>query len=248
MSDGLTALFERYRSSLPEKRGSIMAAFAAWRADVTQLENLRELCRLLHKLSGSAGGYGYVPLGETARTADGLLHEWLSDPPEEIAQRTALALRLEPLMHALDELFESAIDVDAAPDRSNLEFLLRPIQVLLVDDDQELVVLLTEQLRQEGIDVRATGNGAGMHQLLNERRPDVLVLDFWLQDETGDDLARAVRGRPGLSGLPAVCLTSDRTPETRQRALTAGALDVIDKSTPPRQLAGMLRMFAGRAA
>lgn len=225
-----------------------MSTFSAWRADVAQLETLRELCRQLHKLSGSAGGYGYTRLGESARVADGLLHEWLVDPPEELAPRSAFALALEPLMLAMDDLFGAAVESGRRPVRGDSGSLTRPIQVLLVDDDYELAILLTEQLRQEGIDVRAAADGAGMHRLLSENRPDVLVLDFWLRDETGDDLARAVRRLPWLATLPAVCLTSDRTPETRRRALAAGALEVIDKSTPPRQLAGLLRMFAERAA
>jgi CheY-like chemotaxis protein/HPt (histidine-containing phosphotransfer) domain-containing protein len=249
VTDPLAALNERYRASLPEKRSAIMAAFSAWRADLGELEHLRGVNRLLHKLAGSAGGYGYARLGESARAADGLLYDWLSDAPSDIAQRSAFLLDIEPLMHAIDDLFDVAVResrTDIAGDVRGL--MSRPIRVLLVDDDSELANLLIEKLRHEGIDVLAAGDGAGMHLMLSQARPDVLVLDFWLRNETGDDLARSVRSTPGLSNLPAVCLTSDRTPETRQRALIAGALEVIDKSTPPNQLAGLLRMFADRAA
>jgi CheY-like chemotaxis protein/HPt (histidine-containing phosphotransfer) domain-containing protein len=249
VTDALTALNERYRGSLPEKRSAIMAAFAAWRADLGELEHLREMNRLLHKLAGSAGGYGYARLGESARAADGLLHEWLSDAPDEIALRSAFLLDIEPLMHAVDDLFDAAVSESRnANQDARRTSASRPIRVLLVDDDSELANLLVEKLRHEGIDVSSTGDGAGMHQMLSQARPDVLVLDFWLRDETGDDLARSVRRTPGMANLPAICLTSDRTPETRQRALIAGALEVIDKSTPPNQLAGLLRMFADRAA
>lgn len=249
MTDALAALNQRYRDSLPGKRAVIAAAFHAWRAEPSSLEPLRELGRLLHKLAGSAGGYGYARLGEAARAADGLMHDWLSDAPDDIAQRHQFAMALAPLMRALDDLFEvaqsgpSSHGGDAAADTS-----VRPIIIVLVDDDGDMASMLTEQLRVEGIDVIATQDGAGMHRLLSQSRPDVLVLDFWLRDETGDDLARAVRDNPLLSSLPAVCLTSDRTAETRQRAISAGALEVIDKNTPPRQLAGLLRMFARRAA
>lgn len=226
-----------------------MSVYAAWRADLGQLDPLRELGRLLHKLAGSAGGYGYARLGIAARAADGLIHEWLSDAPDDLPERARFAAAIEPLMLAVGDLFDVAIAGEDRPAEAvQAQASLRPIQVLLVDDDNDLATLLAEQLRMEGIEVLAVDDGAGMHLLLSRIRPDVLVLDFWLREETGDDLARAVRRLPGLATLPAVCLTSDRTPETRQRALGAGALEVIDKSTPPRQLAGLLRMFAARAA
>ncbi len=248
VTDALTALNERYRASLPDKRGAIMAAYAAWRADLAELEHPRELNRLLHKLAGSAGGYGYARLGEAARAADGLLHEWLLDAPQAISERHVLALTIEPLLRALADLFAAAMGQQGERSQVMADASKRTIQVVLVDDDGELSRLLSEQLRSEGIEVRCTEDGAGMHRLLSETRPDVLVLDFWLREETGDTLARAVRGIPGLSSLPAVCLTTDRSVETRQRAIGAGALEVIDKSTPPRQLASLLRMFAGLAA
>ena len=204
--------------------------------------------RLLHKLAGSAGGYGFTRLGESARTADGLILDWLSDAPGDAAERNIFVLAIEPLMRAVNDLFEAAQSASGGVGDTPHFGTAQPLRVVLVDDDDELSLLLTEQLRHEGIDVMAAHDGAGMHALLSQNRPDVLVLDFWLRDETGDDLARAVRRMPGLATLPAVCLTSDRTPETRQRALGAGALEVIDKSTPARQLAGLLKTFAGRAA
>lgn len=249
VTDALTALNERYRASLPEKCCAISAAFSAWRANLAELEHLRELNRLLHKLAGSAGGYGYARLGEAARTADGLLHEWLRDAPDDLAERHALALTIEPLLRAIADLFAAAGGFDGGSALGGSAGPTgRKIQVVLVDDDGELSRMLSEQLLCEGIEVRCTEDGAGMHRLLSETRPDVLVLDFWLRDETGDTLARSVRGIPELSGLPAICLTTDRSSETRQRAIGAGALEVIDKSTPPRQLASLLRMFATRAA
>ena len=248
MADALFALNERYRASLPEKRAAIFAAWSDWRSDVSTLASLQELCRMLHKLAGSAGAYGFIRLGESARAADALLHEWLSDAPDALDQRQALTRSIEPLILAIHDLFTEAMESGApsAPvadaDRD------QRLQVILVDDDAEMALALAEQLKHEGIDVLSTASGEGMYQLLRDTKPDVLVLDFWLHEETGDDLARALRADPALCRLPTVCLTSDRTKETRQRALIAGALEVIDKSTPSAQLAGLLRHYAGRAA
>ena len=246
MHDALTALNRRYRNSLPEKRALIAAAFLTWRIDVSRLDALRELARLLHKLAGSAGGYGYARLGESARAADGLMHEWLSDAPDDLAARQQFAGVLAPLMRAVDDLFEAAINEGVTASTAASMNANEPIRVVLVDDDVELSLLLTEQLRNEGIDVVCADSGDGMLRLLEQSLPDVLVLDFWLRGETGEDLARSVRRNAAFASLPAVCLTSDRSAEIRQRAIAAGALEVIDKGTPPRQLAGLLRMFAGR--
>jgi CheY-like chemotaxis protein len=242
VTDALAALNDRYRASLPEKRSAILSAFSAWRADAAQLEPLRELARLLHKLAGSAGGYGFTPLGDSARAADGLIHEWLSDAPADLAERQAFVVVIEPLMRVIEDLFKAGINHVGA----DTSAALPPLKALLVDDDEELRLLLTEQMRVQGIELHAVADAAGMSQLLERGRWDVLVLDFWLRSETGDQLARMVRGLPVHATLPIVCLTSDRTPEVRQRTLSAGALEVIDKATPPTQLAGLLRMFARR--
>lgn len=248
MADALFALNERYRASLPEKRAAIFAAWSDWRSDVSTLASLQELCRLLHKLAGSAGAYGFIRLGESARAADALLHEWLSDAPEALDQRQALTRSIEPLILAIHDLFTEAMESSAPTARVGDADRDQRLQVILVDDDAEMALVLAAQLKHEGIDVLSTASGEGMYQLLRDTKPDVLVLDFWLHEETGDDLARALRADPTLCRLPTVCLTSDRSKETRQRALIAGALEVIDKSTPCAQLAGLLRHYAGRAA
>ncbi len=69
--------FERlrvqYAQSLPAKREALVQAWRAFEAAPHEEARLRELATLLHRLSGSAGAYGYERIGLQARAADRLI-------------------------------------------------------------------------------------------------------------------------------------------------------------------------------
>lgn len=72
----LQALQSRYQTSLPNKRASVELAWRALCADSTDPARLESLTRLVHRLAGSAGSYGYEEIGEIAGSADALLEKF----------------------------------------------------------------------------------------------------------------------------------------------------------------------------
>ena len=254
-SSALTALTERYRASLPGKRAAISAAARDWRAAPGDRERLHALDQPLHKLAGSAGAYGFVRLGEAARQADGLIADALAASTESATTASAPLRQLFSVLREIDELFDSEIggssDVGNACACTGTGACVASasgLQVLLVDDDVELAAVLYEQLGREGIQVSVVHDGAAMHRALAARRPDVLLLDYWLQAETGAELASSVHALADYADLPTLCLTTDHSEHTRQCALAAGVLAMVDKSLPSAELAIKLRQLAQRAA
>jgi hypothetical protein len=71
----LQLLRDRYTASLAHKRIALTEAWRAFAADPRDLAARRELSMQLHRLSGSAGAYGYESVGIAAAEADALVGE-----------------------------------------------------------------------------------------------------------------------------------------------------------------------------
>lgn len=89
---------------------------------------------------------------------------------------------------------------------------LAGMRVLLVDDHEDTLELLTELLRDVGADVRSAASAADALAALDGFSPHVLVTDIRLPDGDGVDLVRSVRSLSGFTSLPAVALTGDSRP------------------------------------
>lgn len=116
---------------------------------------------------------------------------------------------------------------------------LRPLRVLVVDDDADGAELLALLLRQSGCDARfaCTAEEAGAAEGF---APDVLILDPELPGIDGYETARRLRGAPGRPVLVAV--TGDATLEARSRA--EGFDHHLPKPLAPEALIDLLRPYA----
>ncbi|MFI2643911.1 response regulator transcription factor [Streptomyces sp. NPDC018610] len=118
-------------------------------------------------------------------------------------------------------------------------------RLLLVEDDRELIELLTEVLRDEGytVDV-ATDGHRGLHLGLTHTY-DVLVIDRRLPVLDGLDLLRRLRSRPVRS--PALMLTGMGSVRDRVDGLDAGADDYLAKPFDLDELTARLRALRRRS-
>jgi len=122
------------------------------------------------------------------------------------------------------------------------------IRVLIVDDHPVVRAGLEAILRTEpGLaPVGSAQDGPGLWQLLRRTRPDVVVLDRNLVQEDGLEICRALRQEPAA---PAVVMyTVDPSDDLRERALEAGAAQVVDKGADPGILLDALRVAGRRRA
>jgi PAS domain S-box-containing protein len=127
------------------------------------------------------------------------------------------ATRAEDADHLLQAVQDSAAET---PSR----------HVLLADDDEALLGVMTRQLLQHGIPVRATRNGREALDLARQTPPAVLVLDVNLPDADGFALVAGLRGEAHLRTLPVLVYTGrDLTGEERER-LTLGPTRFLTKS------------------
>lgn len=82
-------------------------------------------------------------------------------------------------------------------------------QILLVDDDQEFVSILTELLLEEGYKVKHANSGRGIDELLQTYRPDVLLLDYRLPGENGSVIAKRLKRISSTAGLPIIVISAN---------------------------------------
>jgi CheY-like chemotaxis protein len=95
-------------------------------------------------------------------------------------------------------------------------------EILVVDDHREITDLVAEALSDEGFEVRVAHDGASALRAVQERRPDLLLLDVAMPVMRGDEVLRYLRSH-GDRDLPIILMTADRAPE-RYAALGANQL------------------------
>jgi hypothetical protein len=100
---------------------------------------------------------------------------------------------------------------------------------LVLDDNRSTADSMVRVLIVLGLQARAAyGPGAGMAILKNER-PDMIILDINMPGVSGFEILSFVAREPHLNKVPVFICTSDDQPQTRQKALQAGASDFLLK-------------------
>ena len=130
--------------------------------------------------------------------------------------------------------------IDSRPLPADDELALPP-EVLLVDDDEVNLLVITAALRERGFSVSQAMSGEEALRRLARAVPDVLVLDALMPGLDGFETCRAVRRRTGLRALPVLMLTGLDDDASISRAYEAGATDFFVKSNQWNLLAGRLR-------
>src|ERR1700754_2965877 len=101
------------------------------------------------------------------------------------------------------------------------------LRVLVVDDEPNIVDVVSMALRHNGFDVDAEETGAGAITRGREWRPHVLVLDVMLSDMDAFAVARVLTSEP--SGMPILFLSARDSASDRVRGLTPGGDDYVTK-------------------
>ena len=103
-------------------------------------------------------------------------------------------------------------------------------KVLIVDDDEELVELLSDVFEKDGrFDIRTTNNGFDAGMLVKEFRPDIVVLDVMLPDINGKEVCQRVRSDSALDDVRIICISGMVEQDKVADLKTAGANDFMQK-------------------
>jgi two-component system KDP operon response regulator KdpE len=120
---------------------------------------------------------------------------------------------------------------------------IRPA-VLLVDDDLNLLSVLSRRLTREGMDVSTATSGFAALELLQHAWPALLVVDMMMPRMDGFELCRRVKR---IADLPIIVLSAVDASESKVRALEEYAEDYITKPFNPDELVARVNRVLRRA-
>ncbi|HEX7619871.1 MAG TPA: response regulator [Anaerolineales bacterium] len=104
-----------------------------------------------------------------------------------------------------------------------------PFHILVVDDNDMNLMLLSKILELEGYQVSTAQNGKEAIKVAVENNPDLAILDVMMPDINGYELCRKLRQPPFNKKIPIVMLTAMSGEGERTQALEAGANDMWTK-------------------
>jgi two-component system OmpR family response regulator len=119
-------------------------------------------------------------------------------------------------------------------------------KLLVVEDDPNIVELLSASLRFAGFAVTTASNGARAVEIAREAHPDLVVLDVMLPDLDGFEVIK--RMREGGVRTPVVFLTARDATDDKIRGLTLGGDDYVTKPFSLEELTARIRAVLRRTA
>ncbi len=133
----------------------------------------------------------------------------------------------------------------SAPTKAESGAALRPF-VLVVEDEDSLATLLQYNLEKEGFEVAVCGDGEEALMVIEERQPDLILLDWMLPKISGIEVCRRLRQRTTTRNLPILMLTARGEEGDRIRGLDTGADDYVVKPFSMIELTARIRAVLRR--
>jgi len=120
-------------------------------------------------------------------------------------------------------------------------------RILVVDDEEDLLDLLTYNLETSGYEVERATTGRAALDLAQRRKLDLVVLDVMLPDLQGFEVLRILRGREPTRALPVILLTARGEEPDVLIGFELGADDYIPKPFSTREFLARVRAVLKRA-
>lgn len=167
-------------------------------------EEAREaIRRISHSLRGSGGTYGFPEISELAAKVEDSSDSNISKAVDDLLQ-----------------LLKNSIS----------EHQTSPTKILLVDDDQDVQLIIRFAFKGErAVKLTIASSGKEAIGALDNESPDVILLDYMLEDSKGDELLNMIKSNPESRDIPIIFLTSKNRPEHIKRFMDIGAKGVITK-------------------
>jgi DNA-binding response OmpR family regulator len=121
-------------------------------------------------------------------------------------------------------------------------------RVAVVDDEADILELVSIHLDRAGFDVMQYGNAAVFLDALKTDVPDLVILDLMLPDIHGMEVCRMIRASDSAADLPIIMLTALVDEPDRVAGLEVGADDYVAKPFSPRELVARVKAVLRRSA
>lgn len=120
-------------------------------------------------------------------------------------------------------------------------------RVLIVDDDPDILRLVSYNLTQAGFDIVTADTGRKAIEAVQRHPPDLVILDVMLPDIDGMEVCRTLRGHESSRRIPIIMLTARGDEIDRVVGFELGADDYVGKPFSPRELVLRVKSVLRRA-
>lgn len=153
-------------------------------------------------------------------------------------------LHLSKLVVALRQELQQSIDTEGAKVDNQVNNLVEPTieplttelqqshntgRVLIVDDDTNILEMLSEILKPWGLEITTLQDPSQFWDTLKATAPDLLVLDVEMPSISGIELCQQLQNDPEYSRIPVLFLTAHSSPDIMRLVFAAGADDYVKK-------------------
>ncbi len=139
-----------------------------------------------------------------------------------------------------------ANELVAALDGLTSQQAIEPYRILIVDDELEISSYHAIILQEAGMVTYQVNDPARVLDVLGEFRPDMVLMDMYMPDCNGRDVAKVIRQVPDYVGLPIVYLSSETDRQKQFSAMRIGAEGFLTKPVVPDELVAAVAIRAER--
>ena len=166
-----------------------------------------------------------------------------------LSTRSNFKARLATVRAGADGYFSKPLDMVALIDR--LDALLAheqasPYRILIVDDDEATAAHCAGALRGAGMDVKILHEVTALLHVMGEYRPELILMDIYMPECSGIDLAHLIRQDNMYLDVPIVFLSSEPDFEKQLSAIESGADGFLSKPIQPEHLVSSISSRARR--
>ena len=121
-----------------------------------------------------------------------------------------------------------------------------PRTVLVADDDEDILQLVSFRLERAGYTVVTAADGAQALAAARQHQPDLAVLDVMMPGLNGYEVTRQLRADPATAAIPVILLTARVQEADVSRGFEAGADDYLRKPFSPQELRSRVQAILAR--
>jgi len=119
-------------------------------------------------------------------------------------------------------------------------------KILIVDDEKDIVDLISYNLEREGFSTIKAFDGGSVLAIVKSQKPDLIILDLMLPGMNGLDICKGIRSNPQTAALPVIMLTAKSDELDKILGLEIGADDYITKPFSVKELVARVRALLRR--
>ncbi len=119
-------------------------------------------------------------------------------------------------------------------------------QILIIDDEQDILDLLSYNLKKEGFSILTAKDGINAKETARKKNPDLIILDLMLPGIDGLELCRFLKKDSKTASIPIIMLTAKGQEADKVAGLDMGADDYVTKPFSVREITARVKALLRR--